>query len=40
MTKKNTKAARTTLDAVALELRHLAYQIRVLKMAKAATEEI
>ena len=28
------------LDAVALELRHLAYQIRVLKMAKAATEEI
>ena len=28
------------LDAVALELRHLAYQIRILKMAKAATEEI
>ncbi len=28
------------LDEVALELRHLAYQIRTLKMAKAATEEI
>lgn len=27
------------LDKVALELRHLAFQIRVLKMAKVATEE-
>ncbi len=27
------------LDAIALELRHLAFQIRVLKKAKAATEE-
>ena len=27
------------LDAIALELRHLAFQIRVLKNAKTATEE-
>ncbi|MGN0847972.1 MAG: hypothetical protein ACI4RA_11415 [Kiritimatiellia bacterium] len=27
------------LDAVALELRHLAFQIRTLKLAKVATEE-
>ena len=27
------------LDAVALELRHLAFQIRTLKQAKVATEE-
>ena len=27
------------LDAVALELRHLAFQIRTLKQAKLATEE-
>ena len=27
------------LDAIALELRHLAFQIRVLKQAKLATEE-
>ena len=30
---------RTELDAIALELRHLAFQIRVLKNAKTATEE-
>lgn len=29
----------TELDAIALELRHLAFQIRVLKQAKLATEE-
>lgn len=27
------------LDAIALELRHLAFQIRTLKLAKLATEE-
>jgi len=27
------------LDAIALELRHLAFQIRTLKLAKVATEE-
>lgn len=27
------------LDAIALELRHLAFQIRTLKQAKVATEE-
>ena len=27
------------LDAIALELRHLAFQIRTLKLAKTATEE-
>jgi hypothetical protein len=29
----------TDLDAIALELRHLAFQIRTLKNAKVATEE-
>lgn len=29
----------TELDAIALELRHLAFQIRTLKQAKLATEE-
>ena len=29
----------TDLDVIALELRHLAFQIRVHKMAKVATEE-
>ena len=31
--------AHIELDAIALELRHLAFQIRVLKNAKTATEE-
>ena len=33
------KGARAHIDAIALELRHLAFQIRVLKNAKTATEE-